>query len=54
MDEQFMCDFRTGSGNSAKFARIYDMGFSKYILNFTTVYVYMSLYSAASGIQLKP
>ena len=28
MDEQFLYDFRTGCGNSAKFARIFDMGFS--------------------------
>ena len=27
MDEQFLYDFRTGCGNSAKFARIFDMGF---------------------------
>ena len=35
MDEQFMCDFRTGSGNSAKFARFYDMGFIR--SNFSNV-----------------
>ena len=29
MDEQFLYDFRTGCGNSAKFARIFDMGFKK-------------------------
>ena len=28
MDEQFLYDFRTGCGNSAKFARIFDMGFT--------------------------
>ena len=28
MDEQFLYDFRTGCGNSAKFARFFDMGFS--------------------------
>ena len=33
MDEQFMCYFRTGSGNSAKFARFYDMGFRYYYGN---------------------
>ena len=37
MDEQFLYDFRTGCGNSAKFARIFDMGFivpMKKYLNF--------------------
>ena len=29
MDERFLYDFRTGCGNSAKFARIFDMGFIK-------------------------
>ena len=27
MDEQFLYDFHTGCGNSAKFARFFDMGF---------------------------
>ena len=27
MDEQFLYDFRTGCGNSAKFVRFFDMGF---------------------------
>ena len=27
MDERFLYDFRTGCGNSTKFARIFDMGF---------------------------
>ena len=27
MDERFLYDFRTGCDNSAKFARIFDMGF---------------------------
>ena len=34
MDEQFLYDFRTGCGNSAKFARIFDMGFIKDIFSF--------------------
>ena len=28
MNEQFIYDFRTGCGNSAKFVRFFDMGFS--------------------------
>ena len=28
MDERFLYDFRTGCGNSAKFARFFDMGFN--------------------------
>ena len=29
MDEQFLYDFRTGCGNSAKFVRFFDMGFRR-------------------------
>ena len=37
MDEQFLYDFRTGCGNSAKFARIFDMGFT-YEHNYVPVF----------------
>ena len=43
MDERFLYDFRTGCGNSAKFARIFDMGFMYFANSFKRIYFYKNL-----------
>ena len=50
MDEQFFYDFRTGCGNSAKFARIFDMGFT--VLPIYTIFAYLKNKNVLEYVEL--